>query len=229
MSDVIRATTTPETSSPVKREYDAGEDLSTSPLSDVPPSSPPVIASMARNDNMPPPPVPASKRPREQMTVEHHGGDSSETAVEGKNPDSSIVSSAQYFDYLQTQEQSQQITPPHSTPTGKPVAVSSSNCVVQQPESKASDAKKRKAAEDGAEQNVKEHFEDDQSQSGSQTSGESNDHGPEDRIIDFDWRDLHERFHAKMDELAHKEQELFDEWGQLMEVSKTGLFDANVH
>ena len=43
---------------------------------------------------------------------------------------------------------------------------------------------------------------------------------PQDRISDFDWADLQARYHHKMEELHHRELEIFEEFGQLCDVCR---------
>lgn len=59
-------------------------------------------------------------------------------------------------------------------------------------------------------------------QSAQQNSqAESND--PKEPIDDFDWVELEKRFHSKMKECEHVEQEIYEEFNNLLEVSHRSI------
>ena len=52
---------------------------------------------------------------------------------------------------------------------------------------------------------------------------------PHDRIEDFDWDDLRQRYHSKMKEITGKEHSILNEFSSLCEVSDPTCLTYRVH
>ena len=72
-----------------------------------------------------------------------------------------------------------------------------------------------------------QHNADDQNSSNGEEESEEDDSDPADRIADFDWEELHHRYHDAMNGCHGEEEELMQEWQNLMAVI-TPLFPIAV-
>ena len=72
-----------------------------------------------------------------------------------------------------------------------------------------------------------QHNADDQNSLNGEEESEQDDSDPADRIADFDWEELHQRYHDAMNGCHGEEEELMQEWQNLMAVI-TPLFPIAV-
>lgn len=59
---------------------------------------------------------------------------------------------------------------------------------------------------------------DEQVSTSGEDDSEAEDSSPSERIVDFDWNDLHERYHKAINKCQGQETELIEEWETLMTV-----------
>lgn len=208
------------------------------PVTSTPPSSPPLALKMERDKKMPPPSVPASAS-RKRSNDEMHGvsqsaggsrtadADFAPLASQGEDDTSVDSSDIKTSDSQQSQarqaaakssiktpdSQTEQLPPSTKTSDSQPEQLPRSGQGSQKPRSKS--AKDPKSSRPDAASLTTTDDEDEESD----PSASIDESEPQDRIQDFDWDDLQQRYHQRMDEFAHKEQAISDEFMRLVDVS----------
>ncbi|KAK4499251.1 hypothetical protein PRZ48_009764 [Zasmidium cellare] len=209
-------------SNPTKGEKDSqqikaeGLDLESEPVTATPPSSPPLGVKMPQNNSMGPPPVPASKK----RSVDEMHGDSHSAA-------DSRASGADFAPLAQEGEEdtidSQSIKQSDSQAEAKaakalreaPVQATTPTPSQKLPPSGQGSQKPLSKSTSGTKPSTQAKTEEDDAETDASGSDEEDDDEPQNRIEDFDWTDLQQRYHNKMGEFDQKELAIMSEFSAL--------------
>lgn len=188
------------------------------------PSSPPFFKQkMAGDGSMPPPALSASKmrqRLQDAATIKSETIDSSQTnkkfintvdplSSQGKQEKTTMDPTAIKVSGSQMQGLSQ---PPATTPS------SIAHSQLAPPAGQGSQKAPATSQPVGAKQTKRPFVSDEEEDTGSDSPRNPHEDEPHIRIDDFDWLDLQERWHARIDELDRKEQELMREFNAVVNV-----------
>ena len=214
-------------------------DATSSPLSSPPPSSPPLPSNMAADkkaidssEAMPPPSTKSSrKRSNDEMHEDTKSVESLQTVIpeiaqlaqQGQTEPQDIDSSAMMMPDSQTQGRSQ-AEQRADEPVSSSMAQSQKappSAQGHKPKSKASKVTKAgtKEGKKAAKEEVDEDVADDENVDDNSTSNDSSEDigGPDEQIVDFDWNNLNDRYHQKMEQCIRNEQVVLAEFGHLVQ------------